>query len=81
MSWRRYRVLLQFLFDTGALSRPGDDVADTPQQQAQRGAATSRMVDQINWDNLTGKDTSGVEKKTIDFNDFMKSTGITKRVV
>ncbi len=75
MSWRRFRVVLEYLFATGALGRPGESPGNTHEQQAQRSASATRLVDEVNWDALTGKDTSGVTKTKVDFSDFMKTTG------
>ena len=77
MSWRRFRVVLEYLFATGALGRPGETPGNTDQQKAQRASSATRFVDEVNWDALTGKDTSGVTKTKVDFSDFMKTTGMT----
>ncbi len=80
MSWRRFVVLYQYLFTSGALTRVSDnDAASTPTPQ-QPQLSSGQAYDDINWDQLTNKPPADHVSK-VSFSKFMEGSGLTRKVV
>ncbi len=81
MSWRRFVILYQYLFTSGALTRvSSDDAAASTPTTAQPQLTSGQAYDDINWDKLTGADPADRQRK-VSFSEFMGGSGLTRKVV
>ena len=75
MSWRRFSILFEHLFETGALSRP-DDVDSAPKE-----TAVGQRFDAVtDWNALVGKPPPD-KASSVSFNEFMSKSGIQRKVI
>lgn len=79
MSWRRFVVLYQYLFVSGALTHVNsDDTAQTPTAEAL--LKGGRAYDDIDWNEFTNKPPADHVRK-VSFSEFMDGSGIQRKIV
>lgn len=79
MSWRRFVVLYQYLFVSGALTHVNsDDTEPTP--TAEDLLQGGRAYDDIDWNEFANKPPADHVRK-VSFSEFMDSSGIQRKVV
>ena len=80
MSWRRFVVLYQYLFTTGALTRVSADEGDSQTPATPPTVKGGRAYDDVDWNALTGSTPADQSSKR-SFSDFVDNAGLTRKVV